>query len=261
VTKIIDSMTISRDKLAYDRSEQRGLPAVVRNGSAMFLAAASGATDAIGYLALGNVFTSAMTGNLALLGIALAHRDGERVGRVLVSLACYMVGTAIGARIARTPRPGDPVWPPAITRALAVEAVFFVAYAGVWWTVGSGSDIYAKAVLLGLGATALGIQSAAMQRFSGGLGLNTTFVSGALVKLVAQLATGRRFGDTRHHLLVLVGLVCGCFLGALMVLRAPTLAPVVPLVALALAFCGAGWQARTQRRMSRADIADAIPGR
>jgi hypothetical protein len=68
----------------------------------------------------------------------------------------------------------DPVWPSAITRALAIEAVFFVAYAGVWWAVGAGSDIYAKAVLLGLGAIALGIQSSAMQRFGNGLGLNTS---------------------------------------------------------------------------------------
>jgi len=253
-------MTISRDKLALDRCEERALPTVVRNGVAMLLAAASGATVAIGYLALGNVFTSAMTGNLALLGIALAHRDGERVGRVLVSLVCYMVGAAIGARVARSPQPGDPVWPPAITRAMAIEAVFFVAYAGVWWTVGAGSDVYTKAVLLGLGAIALGIQSSAMQRFGSGLGLNTTFVSGALIKLVGQLATGHRFRDIRHHLLVLVGLVCGCFLGALLVLHAPTFAPAVPLVALAVTFCAAGWQARAWRRAAKVVVTDTIPG-
>jgi len=225
------------------------------------LAAASGATDAIGYLALGSVFTSAMTGNLALLGIALAHRDGERVGRVLVSLIGYMAGAALGARIARTPEPGDPVWPPAITRALALEAVFFVAYAATWWTVGTGSDVYGKAVLLGLGAIALGIQSSAMQRFGSGLGLNTTFVSGALIKLVGQLATGHRFRDNRHHLLVLVGLVFGCFLGAVLVLHPPTYAPVVPLVALAVAFCAAGWLARAAGRAAKVSVAGADPGR
>ena len=99
-------MTISRDKSAVDTRRADALPIRVRNGAAMCLAAASGATDAIGYLALGNVFTSAMTGNLALLGIALAHRDGERIGRVLVSLVCYMVGAAIGARIARSAQAG-----------------------------------------------------------------------------------------------------------------------------------------------------------
>ena len=36
-----------------------------------------------------------MTGNLTLLGIALAHRDGLRIGRVAVSLVCYMI-TALG---------------------------------------------------------------------------------------------------------------------------------------------------------------------
>jgi hypothetical protein len=49
-----------------------------------------------------------------------------------VPLVCYMAGAAIGARIARTPEPGDPVWPSAITRALAIEAVFFVAPAPRW---------------------------------------------------------------------------------------------------------------------------------
>jgi uncharacterized membrane protein YoaK (UPF0700 family) len=219
----------------------------VRNATATALAAASGATDAIGYLALGHVFTSAMTGNLALLGIALAHHDGERIGRVLASLACYMAGSALGARIARTPKPGDPVWPQAITRALTVEAAFLVLYAAFWWAGGARSDVEAKAVLLGLGAIALGIQSSAMQRFGDGLGLNTTFVSGALVRLVGRLATGHRYRDIHHHLLVLVGLVCGGLLGALLVLHAPALVPLVQLVPLAFALCAAGWQARASR--------------
>jgi uncharacterized membrane protein YoaK (UPF0700 family) len=92
----------------------------VRDGAAMALATASGSTDAIGYLALGHVFTSAMTGNLTLMGIAMAHRDGLRIGRVLVSLFCYMIGAALGARIARAPEPQDPVWPPTVTRALVL---------------------------------------------------------------------------------------------------------------------------------------------
>ena len=181
-------------------------PIHVRNGAAMALAAASGATDAIGYLSLGHVFTSAMTGNLVLLGISLGHRNGLRAGRVLVSLVCFMVGAALGARIARTPQPDDPVWPQAVTAALAIEAPIFIAYAACWWAEGARPDFVAKVVLLGLGAIILGIQSSAMQRF--GAALNATFLSGSLTLLVGQLATGHRFRDNRHHLLVLVGLVC-----------------------------------------------------
>src|SRR6476661_816150 len=114
---------------------RRNGPLRMRESAAMALAAASGSTDAIGYLALGHVFTSAMTGNLTLLGIAVAHRDGLRIGRVMVSLVCYMAGAALGARIARTPEPHDPVWPRTVTRALALEATLFVMYAVGWWTV------------------------------------------------------------------------------------------------------------------------------
>jgi uncharacterized membrane protein YoaK (UPF0700 family) len=221
----------------------------VRNGAAMALAAASGATDAIGYLSLGHVFTSAMTGNLVLLGISLGHRNGERAGRVLVSLVCFMVGAAFGARVARTPQPDDPVWPPAVTAALLIEAPIFIAYATCWWAVGARPDFVAKVALLGLGAIALGIQSSAMQRF--GAGLNTTFLSGSLTLLVGQLVTGHRFRDTRHHLLVLVGLVCGGSLAALLVLHAPVFAPVVQLAGLAAALGAAGWHARMRQRAGR----------
>jgi CHASE2 domain-containing sensor protein len=120
-------------------------------------------------------------------------------------------------------------------------------YALSWWALGSQPDAYAKAILLGLGATALGIQSSAMQRFGSGVGLNTTFLSGSLVRLVGQLATGRRYRDIHHHLLVLVGLVCGGCLGALLVLHAPAFAPLVPLSGLAVALAAAGWQFRAAR--------------
>jgi uncharacterized membrane protein YoaK (UPF0700 family) len=226
------------------------LPIRVRNVAAMVLAVASGATDAIGYLALGQVFTSAMTGNLVLLGIAVAHRHGERIGRLVVSLVCFIVGAALGARIARSPEPDDPVWPSAVTRALAVEAVIFVGYGACWWIRGLDHGVVGR-VQLGLGAVAVGIQSAAMRRF--GRELNTTFLSGSLTTLVGWLATGHRLRDIRHHLLVLVGLVGGAIIAALLVLHAPVFAPAVQLVALAAALCVAGWQARVSGVVDHAD--------
>lgn len=228
----------------------------VRNSAAMALAASSGATDAIGYLALGHVFTSAMTGNLVLLGISLGHRNGLRAGRVLVSLACFMVGAACGSRIAGTPEPDDPVWPRAVTAALAIEAPIFIAYAACWWAVGARPDFAAKVVLLGLGALVLGIQSSAMQRF--GAGLNTTFLSGSLTQLVGQLATGRRFRDIRHHLLVLLGLICGGSLAALLVLHSPMFAPAIQLAGLAAALGAAGWHGRVRRRVANEGTVHAI---
>jgi uncharacterized membrane protein YoaK (UPF0700 family) len=229
----------------------------VRNIAAMAMATTSGATDAIGYLALGHVFTSAMTGNLVLLGISLGHRNGERAGRVLASLACFMVGAAFGARIARSRKDDDPVWPPAITRALAIEAVILVMYATCWWSVGGRLDVFEKAVLLGLGAIALGIQSSAMQRF--GVGLNTTFLSGSLTTLVGRLATGHRFRETRHHLLLLLGLVCGGAVAAVLVLHAPAFAPLIQLVPFAAALAAAFWLGRAELHVAKKEVLDAVP--
>lgn len=256
--EILGDMGIWRadQHLAVGPGREPALLIRVRNVAAMGLAAASGATDAIGYLALGHVFTSAMTGNLVLAGIGVAHRDGERVGRVVVSLVCFMAGAALGARIARSPEPDDPVWPSAVTRALMIEAVIFVAYAACWWTLGPHHGVVGKATLLGLGAIALGIQSASMQRF--GPGLNTTFLSGSLTILVGWLATGHRLRDIHHHLLVLVGLVCGALLAALLVLHASAFAPLVQLVALAAALCAAGWQAHAWRRVAKEGLAGAV---
>src|ERR1700752_5534683 len=98
-------------RLAVDPCWEPALLIRIRNVAAMVLAAASGATDAIGYLAMGHVFTSAMTGNLVLLGISIAHRDGQRVGRVALSLFCFMAGAGLGARMGRRSKPDDPVWP------------------------------------------------------------------------------------------------------------------------------------------------------
>jgi uncharacterized membrane protein YoaK (UPF0700 family) len=243
-------------KTTNHRRETDGKPASLirlRNGAAVALAAASGATDAIGYLSLGHVFTSAMTGNLVLLGISLGHRNGVRAGRVLVSLICFTAGAACGSRIARTPEPDDPVWPAAVTAALVIEAPIFIAYAACWWAVGARPDFATKVVLLGLGALALGIQSSAMQRF--GAGLNTTFLSGSLTLLVGHVAMGHRLRDIRHHLLLLAGLIFGGSLAALLVLHAPMFAPVIQLAGLAAALGVAGWH----RRVTNAIAGHAVP--
>ena len=42
------------------------------------------------------------------------------------------------------------------------------------------------------------------------------------------------------------------------VLHAPTFAPAVPLIALAVAFCGAGWEARVSRRVAKMANAHAV---
>ena len=55
---------------------------------------AAGSVDAISYLALGRVFTANMTGNIVLLGLAVAQSLGPQTERSLVALAAFAAGVA-----------------------------------------------------------------------------------------------------------------------------------------------------------------------
>lgn len=203
----------------------------------MALAATSGATDAIGYLVLGHIFTSAMTGNLVLLAISIGHPDGIRTGAVMVPLICFAVGVGLGAHIVHSAQSDGPLWPKPVTTALQVEVPIFAAYAICWWATNAKPAPTVQFVLLGTGALALGIQSSAM--LSVASGLNTTFLSGALTNLVGKLATGQHLHDVRHHLLVILGLVSGGAIATTLARHAPMWTPLVQLFGLAVALLAA----------------------
>jgi uncharacterized membrane protein YoaK (UPF0700 family) len=207
----------------------------IRDAACIILAITSGATDAISFLTLGGAFTSVMTGNLVLLGVSIGHADGGLARQIAIAAVGYIGGCAIGARVAGTAAPGEPVWPRAVTRGLLVEASLFLAYTLGWFSVGGRPLGLAAAGLLGLSALALGIQSATVTRF-GVPGLSTTYLTGALTTLVIRLATGGRFRDVAHHLSLLVALVCGAAVAALLLaLHARAFASLVPLVPLFVA--------------------------
>lgn len=60
---------------------------------------ATGMVDAISYLGLGRVFTANMTGNVVLLGFALARTPGFTVLGPVVALAAFLAGSAVGGAL------------------------------------------------------------------------------------------------------------------------------------------------------------------
>ena len=200
----------------------------VRDVLVVVLAVTSGATDALGFVALGGAFTSVMTGNMVLLGVGIAHGDLVLLGLTVTALTGFVVGAAAGARIAGSPQPGDSWWPRPITYALLVETALFAVFAAGWWGFGSKPPEDAVLVLLGLNAVALGLQSSAMRRF-GVAGLSSTYLTGTLTTVVVQLTSGRRPGDVRQSLWILAGLVSGAVVGALLARHLPVAVPLAPL--------------------------------
>jgi uncharacterized membrane protein YoaK (UPF0700 family) len=207
-------------------------PGFLRDALVVVLAVTSGATDAIGFLALGSAFTSVMTGNMVLFGIAVAHGDLGALGLTAGAIASFVVGAAIGARVAGTPAPADSYWPAAISRAIAVELTLFAVFATCWWSLGSAPGAGALLPLLALNAVALGLQSSAIQRF-GVPGLSTTYLTGTLTGVVIRLTTGKKLADVVHSLWILLGLVLGAALGGVLVRYLPVAVPCVQLVTTA----------------------------
>lgn len=205
----------------------------IRQRLVVLLAITSGATDAIGFLALGGAFTSVMTGNMVLLGLSAAQHDGTLASRTAAAIVCFVLGCAIGARIAGRPGDDNPVWPPTVTRALAVEAVVLLAYAIAWWGSGSHPRGALQLGLLVVNAIAVGIQSSTVQRF-GVSGLSTTYLTGTLTTVVIHLASGRPVRDVSRSIRILGGLIGGAALAGLLVLHAAPFAPLVQLVSVGI---------------------------
>jgi uncharacterized membrane protein YoaK (UPF0700 family) len=217
----------------------------LRDGAAVILAITSGATDAISFLTLGGTFTSVMTGNLVLLGVAVGHADSGLARHIGVAVIGYIAGCMVGTRITGAPVDGEGVWPAAVTRGLAVEAGLFMLYASAWWAVGGRPSGPATVVLLSLCALALGIQSTSVKRF-GVADLSSTYLTGTLTTLVMRVATGGPLRGVTRHFLLLIALLCGgAIAAALLAVHARAAVPLVQLLPLGAVVIIAIWHGRT----------------
>lgn len=154
-----------------------------RESMLLVLTLSAGSVDALSYLGLGHVFTAMMTGNIVLLGLALAQGEVLAALRSIVALLGFAIGVFVGAIVVE--RESEPAeWPAAVTGALAFETVLLGIFAGTSWVIGTRSGvIYVLIILLAL---AMGIQSAAVRRL-GVPGIATTYLTGTLTSLMVDL--------------------------------------------------------------------------
>jgi uncharacterized membrane protein YoaK (UPF0700 family) len=202
-----------------------------RQALVVVLTFVTGAADAMGFLALGGAFSSVMTGNMVLLGLSVGRADGELALTSAAAIGSFVVGVLVGAHLAGVPKKGDPVWPRAVNRALLLEAVVFAVFTVVWATTVSSRSANLELGLLTMSATALGIQSSAIQRF-GVPGLSSTYLTGTLTALIGAVAAR----SPRRVLLpkaeILLALIVGACVGAVVSGHLPLLAPALLLTPL-----------------------------
>jgi uncharacterized membrane protein YoaK (UPF0700 family) len=171
---------------------------------AVLLAALAGYVDSIGFLQLGGLFVSFMSGNTTRMAAGLAQGDWRLAGTAGLILMLFVTGAVLGALIAsaadRRPR----------ARVLAVEAALLLAAA---LAAGLGRPAVAVTCMV----VAMGLENAVFLR-NGQAGIGLTYMTGALVRIGHTLAAALRGGPLREVMAPLMlwgGLTSGAILGAL----------------------------------------------
>jgi uncharacterized membrane protein YoaK (UPF0700 family) len=168
------------------------------------LSALAGYVDGIGFLQLGGLFVSFMSGNSTRMGVSLAAGQWLPAAEALGLIALFVAGAALGSLIVLGSN----------------------AYCQCWLLLAEGGLLVASALCYAFGLTntavaaivlAMGLENAVFQ-IDGGAGLGLTYVTGALVKVGQQVAAaltgGPRLGWL-PNLLLWAALVAGSLCGAL----------------------------------------------
>jgi uncharacterized membrane protein YoaK (UPF0700 family) len=193
----------------------------------VILTLCTGALDAVCFLRLGKVFSSVITGNLALLGIAVGEKNGGLAANGGLTLAGYAAGVVLGTLFAGTAERGQPVWPRRVSVTLAVELGILVVFSAGWLVWSSHRGTATRMVLLVLAAAAMGVQTAAVRRLGQ---MSTTYLTSTLTGLFAALATWRMPDEWQRSVGVIVALVVGAIFGSLAATLAPSWLPAAVLV-------------------------------
>jgi len=195
---------------------------------ALVLAFTAGATDAFAFLQLSGVFTANMTGNLVLAGLVPRPGYGSVVVGLVVAIGAFVLASYGAFRVApaTAPRPRH--------AALLVVGVAAQLVVLIGWCATGGSPQPVTPVLIGLSAVAMAVQTAFARRMEAHSGVATTYVTGTLTSLAADLAD-RRPQALLTRIGVVVALVAGALADGLLMAADPRWGAALPVLPAAVA--------------------------
>ncbi len=115
---------------------------------------AAGAVDVISFVRLGGIFASAMTGNLAFLGIYLARFSFYSAIGSAIGLIGFIIGAALGNIFTRGRSRPD-----SLTTLFTIELALLLAVIALWFPTPHKNGSLAADTLIALLAIAMGLQS------------------------------------------------------------------------------------------------------
>jgi len=210
----------------------------------LVMTAATGAVDAVSYLALDRVFTGNMTGNVLFLAFGLIGIEDIPVLNNLIALLAFMLGAVIGARIIRNT--SEPWHLPMRSVAVLIATTTGTAVTAIVW-LAIGSLVEPMFIIItGVLALLLGAQAASVKT-TGIRDLSTVVVTMTMVNLSAdsRLAGGKG-KDWLRRVLAIVAMGLGALVAAVVCQRVD--GAVALLVATAIMVLGVGLLVLARRR-------------
>ena len=162
----------------------------------------AGMTDAIGFMASGD-FVSFMSGNTTRLAVAISAGDLGLTGRLLLLVATFVVGNALGVLVSRLGRRH------ALPLLLCIAALLC---GGALLPVTDTLPALLAAII------AMGMLNAAVEEVNG-LPVGLTYVTGALSRFgrgLGRWMLGERRNGWRVQLVPWAGMFVGAVIGALL---------------------------------------------
>ncbi len=182
-------------------------------GLMLALTFSTGIADAVGYLGLDRVFTGNMTGNVVILGMALAGADDLPVAGPLLAFGTFLAGAALAGIVLR---PIEVGWKPRTTSLFIVVGLIMAAITVLLLVFDDDLPHTVQMLVTGLLAFAMGLQ-AATARHLAVKDVTTVVVTSTITGLAADARIGGGTGaraPRRMAAIVLIG--AGAGVGALL---------------------------------------------
>ena len=198
------------------------------------LTLASASSDVLSYARLGGILTSAMTGNTALLGLALGEGKISAALRAAVALGGFSLGTAAASSLLREAR--------MISRLLVIEATMLGGFAFLWFLIQNHDATVTLYTLILLSSVAMGVQSAAARQINVP-GINTIVFTTTLTAIIHGSVRAIQTTDsmlpaaTRQQITALAVYLCGAILTGLLIFLDVEAVVILPFAAVIAARC------------------------
>jgi uncharacterized membrane protein YoaK (UPF0700 family) len=179
------------------------------------LTVVSGIVDAVSYLGLGHVFTANMTGNIVLVGFALAGAPGFSVAASATALGAFVLGAIAGGRISLRVLQKRSL----LVTAVTLEAGFTVVAAVIAASVAVLGVGWPRYTVIALLAFAMGIRNSVVRRM-GVADMTTTVITTTITGLAADSSFGGGHNpNATHRATSVVCMFVGALIGAAFVVH------------------------------------------